>query len=365
MDFKLDFVDVQRDRQGRIRYYYFRRAGRRWPLPGEPGTPEFMAAYWRFHAETEPVRSPTRHGPIPGSFGALVQAFFAERKFQVERRPNTQKMYRQIIEPLAERHGDKPVALLERKHIKQWRDARAETPGTANMIVKVVRLLLSYAVDNGYRTDNPALRIELFKLGEHRAWTDAECATFEAKWPAGSMQRRAYMLAKFTGQRCGDLARMTRAHIRDSAIRVMQQKTTEGRTNEEMWIPLHRDLASELALGGGHMSFLTRADGSAFSERHLSVWFADAIEQAGLSETCVLHGLRKTAARMLAEAGCTTHEIASITGHRSLKQIEGYTKAAHQPSLATAAILKLEKNTNRTGDAKRPQRLSAKRKPKD
>ncbi len=274
-------------------------------------------------------------------------------------------MYRQIIDPLAERHGDKPVALLERRHIKQWRNARAETPGTANMIVKVVRLLLSYAVENGYRTDNPALRIDLFKLGEHRAWTDAECARFEAKWPAGSMQRRAYMLAKFTGQRCGDLARMTRAHLKAGAVRVMQQKTTEGKTNQEMWIPLHYDLATELALGGGgHMSFLTRTDGSAFSGRHLSDWFADAIKQAGLADTCVLHGLRKTAARMLAEAGCTTHEIASITGHRSLKQIEDYTKAAHQPALATAAILKLEQNTNRTASAKRPPHLSAKRKPK-
>ena len=33
---------------------------------------------------------------------------------------------------------------------------------------------------------------------------------------------------------------------------------------------------------------------------------------------------------MLAEAGCSTHQIASITGHRSLKQIERYTEAANQ-----------------------------------
>jgi hypothetical protein len=41
------------------------------------------------------------------------------------------------------------------------------------------------------RRDNPAHRIKTFKLGEHRAWTDEDCAAFEARWPAGSMQRRA------------------------------------------------------------------------------------------------------------------------------------------------------------------------------
>jgi len=54
---------------------------------------------------------------------------------------------------------------------------------------------------------------------------------------------------------------MTRAHCKGGAIRVMLQKMTDGRTNEEIWIPLHRDLAPELALGGGHMSLLTRPDG--------------------------------------------------------------------------------------------------------
>ena len=145
------------------------------------------------------------------------------------------------------------MALLERKHIKAWRDARSKTPGAANMIVKVVRLVTSYAIENDYRKDNPALRIGLFKLGEHRAWSDEESAKFEARWLAGSMQRRAFMLAKFTGQRCGDIANMTRAHRKDGAIRVVQQET-----GSELWIKEHCDLAAELALGNGHMSLLTR-----------------------------------------------------------------------------------------------------------
>jgi enterobacteria phage integrase len=222
----------------------------------------------------------------------------------------------------------------------------------ANMVVKVVRVLLAYAVDNEYRADNPATRIKLFKLGEHRVWTNQECATFEARWPAGTMQRRAYLLAKFTGQRCGDIARMTRAHKKDGLIRVVQEKT-----GTELWVREYRDLAADLAAdlanGGEHMSKLTKADGSAFSGDTLSPWFAVAIAEAGLPDDIVMHGLRKTAARMLAEAQCSVHEIMSITGHKSLKEVQCYTEAANQKLLASAAILKLERNVKRTSSGKR------------
>lgn len=97
------------------------------------------------------------------------------------------------------------------------------------------------------------------------------------------------------------------------------------------------------------MSLLTKADGS----DSLSMWFASAIDEAGLPDACVMHGLRKTAARMLAEVGCSTHEIASITGHAALAEIERYTKAANQKKLATAAIHKLERNAKRTASGKR------------
>ena len=37
------------------------------------------------------------------------------------------------------------------------------------------------------------------------------------------------------------------------------------------------------------------------------------------------HGLRKAGMRRLAEHGATTKEIASMSGHRSLREIERYT----------------------------------------
>jgi integrase len=51
--------------------------------------------------------------------------------------------------------------------------------------------------------------------------------------------------------------------------------------------------------------------------------------------------LRKAALRRLAEHGSTTKEIAAVSGHRSLSEIERYTARADQAGLAKAAIAKL------------------------
>jgi integrase len=226
----------------------------------------------------------------------------------------------------------------------------------ANMVVRVVRLLMAYAVDNSYRSDNPAGRLKTFKLGEHRAWSDAELTAFETRWAPGTMQRRAYALARYSGQRCGDVASMTRAHRRDGEIRVKQEKT-----GAELWIAEHPELTAELARGEqSHMSLLTKASGAAFDGESLSPWFGDAIEDAGLPDDCVMHGLRKVAARDLAEAGCSEHEIMSVTGHKSLTEVQRYTKAANQRHMAQAAILKLVQNGKRTEAGKHPMQPSGK-----
>jgi hypothetical protein len=48
--------------------------------------------------------------------------------------------------------------------------------------------------------------------------------------------------------------------------------------------------------------------------------------------------------RRLAERGATTKEIASVSGHKTLKEVERYTKAADQARLARAAMAREEQN---------------------
>jgi integrase len=58
---------------------------------------------------------------------------------------------------------------------------------------------------------------------------------------------------------------------------------------------------------------------------------------------CTSHGLRKAISRRLAEAGKSPHEIMSVTGHSTLKEVERYTRAASQKLLARRALESLGK----------------------
>lgn len=114
------------------------------------------------------------------------------------------------------------------------------------------------------------------------------------------------------------------------------------KTRTEMAIPIHRDLANEIEQWHGEgQTFLTGARGAALSVNGFYNVFKDWCRKAGLPERCSPHGLRKAAARRLAEAGCSTHEIAAITGHRSLIEIGRYTRAVAQAKMAESALAKL------------------------
>src|SRR5262249_14964832 len=157
-------------------------------------------------AEQPADRRAYRHG----SFGALINDYLATGEFRTNLKPRTQAEYKRVCEGLQERHGDKPVRLMMRRHVRQMRDVKAATPGAANTILRMLKILLNFAVDEEWIEASPAAKMKELKVGEWRAWTDQECATFEMRWTPGTMERRAYSLALYTGQRLSDLVAMTR-----------------------------------------------------------------------------------------------------------------------------------------------------------
>jgi site-specific recombinase XerC len=72
-----------------------------------------------------------------------------------------------------------------------------------------------------------------------------------------------------------------------------------------------------------------------------------ALVKIGLADDMNVHGLRKLAAAELADAGCSMHEIAAITGHRSLSMVQLYTRSADQERLASAAIVRLSERKDK------------------
>jgi integrase len=113
-------------------------------------------------------------------------------------------------------------------------------------------------------------------------------------------------------------------------------------------IPIHPALARALKAGPvvGMQHIITDARGRPL-RRGLTKLIKNAVQRAGLPSRCVAHGLRKAALRRLAEHGSTTKEIAAMSGHKSLSEIERYTARADQARLAQAAVAKLPDDENK------------------
>jgi integrase len=334
------FVQAFLDQHGKPRFYFRRPGFPRVPLPGLPWSPEFMAAY-----EAALAGQPAEVGNSrtkPGTIRAVAVSYFNSIGFH-GLSPSTQAVYRRLIEGLCRQHGDKRAATLQREHVIKLMAARAGRPTSANGLRKILRILMTHAVETGLRSDDPTRDVKAVRIksdGFH-SWTDAEVSRFEQHHRVGSRARLALALLLFTGQRRSDVVRMGRQHIRGGFLEVKQVKTGVA-----LEIPVVAELEAIIdSTATEHMTFLTTQFGRPFTAAGFSHWFRKQCDAAGLPY-CSAHGLRKAAARRLAEAGCTAHEIAAVTGHASLREITNYTKAVDQRRLATAAMDKAKARTS-------------------
>jgi integrase len=267
-----------------------------------------------------------------GTLGALAADFFKSTNF-ANLTPSSRSTYRKALDPVVRRDGHRFVRDLPpdkaRKVIEEIGTLR---PGMANLTRAVLRRLFSYAIDLGMRRDNPFDRVPRYKLGTHHGWTDSELKAFEKHWPLGTRERLAYSILLYTGQRVSDAVRMRRPD--KGAIHVVQKKT-----GEELYIELHPALARALKAGPSNGIYLIGDRvGRPISSARLSGVIAAAARAAGLPAKCMAHGLRKAALRRLAEHGSTSKQIQAVSGHRTLAEVERYTRQADQRRLAKAAI---------------------------
>jgi integrase len=320
-----------------VNRYYYRRPGRESVRLPDLTSPDFAAAYAAAEVDAEPIVIGASRSKA-GSVAATVGAYLASAEF-AGLADETRRTRRNIMERFREAHGDKSVALIERKHVQAMVDAKAATPSAARNLLAVIRILMLAAIKAGFRADDPTLGVKHAKIKKKgfRTWEEEEIDAFEATHGVGSRARLALMLLLYTGQRRSDVVKMGRQHIRGGKIAVRQQKT-----DEPLLIPMHPKLYAAIeATPAEHLTFLTTVQGRPFTPAGFTNWFRDMCNEAGLPNGLSAHGLRKAMCRRLAEAGCSEKLIAAISGHRTLHMVQHYTKAADQERMAVAAINKL------------------------
>jgi len=339
---RLKYLHAFRDRFGRMRYY-FRRHGKQSALPGLPGSSEFMAAYsgqLSLLIKKHEARAPV----APGTFAALAVRYYGSPQYR-SLSPTSQVNYRRVIDGFLEQHGHRRVDQMTREHVDIIIGKMANKPGAGIILLKRIRTLVRYGVALGWTDRDPTAGVKAYRSKEIHTWNEAEIEAFEKKWSAGSRERLAFALLLYTGQRGSDVHRMLWADLVGDSIRVAQQKTAAKLT-----IPIHPALSKLLARANKNgTTILATNFGKPFSVKGFGQMVSTAIREAGLPLRCKPHGLRKAAARRLAEAGCSASEIMAITGHKTLAEVERYTRAAEQEQLARQAINRQARNKNKSG----------------
>lgn len=331
-------VGHYKDRHGKLRWRY-RSKGFTVNLGTDYGSAEFLR---RYNAALKGERLSTGEaaGSVsqapPGSLSKIIESWYKSPDF-VNLGPTTAKTYRYEAERLRSEHGSKRVAGLSRQVIKKLMAEKADRPGAANNLLRILRLTLGHAVDLEVIPINPAMGVKKYRTqgdGFH-TWTEDEIEKFYAFHEADSLASLAMTLMLYTGASRADVVKLSPANVVEGRFRYERQKM-ETREGLLVDIPLHPELAEKLKDAMQRETFLQTQLGKARTANGFGGAMRKWCDDAGLPD-CASHGLRKACARRLADAGATPHEIMAVTGHKTMAEVQRYTEKADRRKLADRA----------------------------
>ena len=320
---------------GHSLHIYAWRGGPR--MAAAPDTPEFLAEWQRLTAGRD---TPIHHA---GTLQELITAYQRAPAF-TDLAAETREGYSRRIRKIESAFGDLPLGALTdprtRGAMLDWRDGM-QGRREADYCLTVLARILSWAKDRGRTTINPLERPGRLYSGSRAEiiWQDAEIEALLAT--ASPAVRLPFLLALHTGQREGDILRLTWSAYDGTALRLRQSKG--GR---HVRIPVTAELKAALeATKRVAVTICATSRGQSWTGDGFRASFTKA-KAAAMIAGRTFHDLRGTAVTRLALAGCTVPEIATITGH-DLKTVEEilskhYLGRVH--ALGESAIAKLEKH---------------------
>jgi integrase len=214
---------------------------------------------------------------------------------EAERKPSTFESYGKSIEKFLEFLGhdaELDISLLTKKHITAFRNSLAQKvgPGTVNFDLSIIKMLFRTARRDGYILENPAEFVDSVREDRkdfRRPFTIPEIRRIleiaDDEW------KSLILFGLYTGQRLGDLARLTCDNI-DLARSEIRLKT--GKTDKRLILPIAAPLRKHLEhlptsdtpgvpLHPKALNLVVNRKGRVGD---LSNQFADLLSQAGLRE---------------------------------------------------------------------------------
>lgn len=299
---------------------------------------EHLNAEWDIDRKKE-TEAPKEERSRRGTIAWLIEKHKKSQAYQ--KRPKHTKREFDYYTGLLIKTREKLAASIERKHIRELYEnmitKKGYTKDKANRVVKWLRFLLSQAIEEGLRTDNPAFNLTL----EHNAprseiWSHEDVAAFVQK--ATDMKRPsiglAVMLAYDTGQRQGDILRLCWNQFDGNKIHVKQ-----GKTGARVAVPIMDDMKSILASttrGKSTQVVVSEATNAPYKSDDFRHHFREIANACGFKEKQFLD-LRRSSIVRLSKAGCTTQLISSISGH-SIQSVDKMMRIYNPPTSEQAEI---------------------------
>lgn len=320
-----------------VTYHYAWRGKGAPRLPGKPGSPEFLVALAAALAEPPAQAQGTLQAVIGAYQRSTAYTGLAEA---------TRRGYARRIPAIERAFGDMPIKILADPRASgvflEWRDKLAQnSPREADYHMAVLGLILAWGLKRGMVPANPAAKPgRVYRADRIDAvWTVADETAFLETAPPHL--RLPFLLGLHTGQREGDILRLTWAAYDGTHIRLRQSK--KGR---RVVVPVTAALKQELdRTRRKAVTICATSRGTSWTVGGFSASWRKALAAAGLTGL-TFHDLRGTAVTRLAIAGCTVPEIASITGH-SLKAVDDILDRhylSRSQALSDRAIAKVERN---------------------
>lgn len=315
-------------------YYYAWRGGPR--IKAAPNTRAFGIEYHRLTRAREDA-------PGKGNVAELIREYHKSPAYN-RLAASTKKSYDWAITKIEDEFFDMPIRALgekgARKFLLEWRDSMADTPRAADMVMAVLSKIIAFAVDREDIARHPLEKIEKLADSTRRdsIWTDEQVAAFKAKAPARMVL--ALELARWTGQRQGDLLKLTWSAYDGSHITLRQSKT-----GARVRVKVAQELKALLdAQERTAVTILTNRSGLPYKEGFRSSW-AKACDLAKV-EGVTFHDLRGTFITLAHRNGASIKEIAEVTGH-SEKDAEAIIRKHYLAG--DSAVTKLENRNKKDG----------------
>lgn len=252
----------------------------------------------------------------------------------------------QFLESLRDR-ANKPLTSLRPADFQRFYDLRAKAglaAGTLDVDMKTLRSAMDRARRQGLIPTNPVEAIELpgrLNQQDRELFTEAEIELLLAE-TRGTEWETVILVGAYTAQRLGDCVSLQWSNV---DLTQGSLKVRQGKTQKTLRIPIHRRLLAHLESKAGvdtAQDFVTPglASGRVGGCTGLSKQFAEIMRKAGIDRrttesasgrkfsTRSFHSLRHTANSRLADAGVSQEMRMRLTGHRSEKVNDGYTKMA-------------------------------------